>query len=120
MSFHKICHLEDILDGHARGFEVTVNEQTVPVICIRQGCSAFVYKNSCPHTGVNLEWQPDQFLDDTLQYIVCSSHGALFQVEDGYCVAGPCAGDSLKILPIELNEGELYVDMSNADEAVSN
>jgi len=58
------------------------------------------YINSCPHTGVNLEWQQDQFLDLDNAFIQCSTHDALFEVDSGICIAGPCVGDSLE--PVEL------------------
>jgi nitrite reductase/ring-hydroxylating ferredoxin subunit len=30
--------------------------------------------------------------------IQCATHGALFLIESGECVAGPCAGQSLQAL----------------------
>ena len=49
-----------------------------------------------------LEWLPDQFLDSSAQYIQCSVHGAMFRIEDGWCVRGPCAGDALMAIPAYL------------------
>ncbi|MEE8263379.1 MAG: Rieske (2Fe-2S) protein, partial [Gammaproteobacteria bacterium] len=40
-------------------------------------------------------WVPDQFLDETGNLLQCATHGALFRIEDGFCVAGPCTGASL-------------------------
>jgi len=103
----KICNLSDIDDGDARGFDVVLNNESFAIVCVRQGQQVFAYQNSCPHTGVNLEWLPDQFLDDTQQYFVCSTHGALFQVEDGYCVSGPCHGESLTSIAVSVEAGEI-------------
>lgn len=58
----------------------------------------YVYKNRCPHRGVGLEWLPDQFLDSSASLIQCATHGALFLIEDGECIAGPCEGKSLTAL----------------------
>jgi nitrite reductase/ring-hydroxylating ferredoxin subunit len=33
-------------------------------------------------------------------FIQCSTHDALFEVDSGTCVAGPCIGDALQ--PVEL------------------
>lgn len=110
MSLLKVCNLDDIQDGDARGFDMAIGERLVSIICIRRSDQLFVYKNSCPHTGVNLEWLPDQFLDTTQQYLVCSTHGALFQVEDGHCVAGPCAGDALQKVTATIKNRECFVD----------
>jgi len=119
MSFQKICKLDDIVDGTARGFDIIISEESFSIICVRQGQHVFAYKNSCPHTGINLEWQPDQFLDDTQQFIVCSTHGALFQLEDGYCVSGPCAGDSLSVYPVKQEQGDIFIDVVDAAKVVS-
>ncbi len=52
------------------------------VVCYAQN-KLSVYLNQCPHTGVNLNWQPNQCFDVSEQYLVCNLHGALFQPEDG-------------------------------------
>lgn len=35
-------------------------------------------------------------------HLLCGTHGALFRPQDGYCVSGPCVGDSLEPVPISL------------------
>lgn len=110
MALQKLCKLEDVDDGQARGFELEIADQTLQIVCVRQADKLYTYKNSCPHTGVNLEWLPDQFLDDTQQYLVCSTHGALFQIEDGHCVAGPCAGESLQDIPTVQRAGVYCIE----------
>ena len=37
--------------------------------------------------------------------ILCATHGALFRIEDGHCLSGPCVGESLTPLPVSI-EGE--------------
>jgi nitrite reductase/ring-hydroxylating ferredoxin subunit len=59
---------------------------------------------------VNLEWLPDQFLDSSAQYIQCAVHGAMFRIEDGFCVSGPCAGDTLMAIPACLQDGEIFCE----------
>jgi len=108
-----LCKLIDIEDGEARGFDIELNTKPFSIVCVRQGQQVKAYKNSCPHTGVNLEWLPDQFLDDTRQYLVCSTHGALFQIEDGHCVAGPCQGDYLTALPVSVDAGDIVCDTTD-------
>lgn len=70
---------------------------------IRRGRQVFAYINSCPHTGVPLDWQPGEFLNLEQTHIICAMHGAEFRIEDGYCVGGPCRGDSLARVPIRIN-----------------
>ena len=52
---------------------------------------------------------PDKFLDLDGSLIQCSSHGALFQVESGECITGPCAGDHLMQVELRVEDGSYYV-----------
>lgn len=88
---HLLCLLSDLPDGTSRGFEV----EGQPLLAVRRGERVYVYRNLCPHRGIRLEWQPDQFLDYEGQYIQCATHGALFTIDGGECIAGPCPGESL-------------------------
>ena len=91
----RICRLDEIDEPGAKGITVHGKGQDGAFIVVRWRGQVAVYVNSCPHTGVNLEWMPDQFFDPEGQYLQCTTHGALFRPEDGYCVAGPCTGQSL-------------------------
>jgi nitrite reductase/ring-hydroxylating ferredoxin subunit len=55
--------------------------------------------NRCPHVGTPLDWAENEFLDREGRHIVCATHGALFRIDDGRCVAGPCQGDRLEPFP---------------------
>ena len=98
---HDLCALYDIPDRKAKGFTLETEEKKLEFFIIRKGNQVHGYINRCPHTGVNLDWQTDQFMDLTGYRIQCSTHGALFRIRDGYCVYGPCAGRSLS--PVKLN-----------------
>ena len=69
------------------------------------------YENACPHTGGPLDWVPDRFLAPGKDMILCATHGALFRIEDGYCLAGPCAGERLTPLPVHIVGGTVAVDL---------
>jgi nitrite reductase/ring-hydroxylating ferredoxin subunit len=101
--------LEELQDPGSRGFEVETDQGSLALFLVRRGESGFAYLNQCPHTGINLEWLPDQFLDTSGGLIQCATHGALFRIEDGYCLRGPCAGESLKPLRLEQEGGELVL-----------
>ena len=65
--------------------------------------------NACPHLGVALDGSPGRFLTGDGERIACSTHGALFRVEDGRCLSGPCAGDRLEQVPATIQGGVLLV-----------
>src|SRR5471032_1046837 len=102
-----LCDSNTLADISSRGFEVDGR----PLLAVRREGRVYVYQNRCPHRGIPLEWQPDQFLDPSASLIQCATHGALFLVESGECVAGPCAGQSLTALPGREDEQGLWVQI---------
>jgi nitrite reductase/ring-hydroxylating ferredoxin subunit len=88
-----------------QSIELTIDERRL--FAIRKDNQLHAYWNICPHLGIPLNWMPDKFLDLDGSLIQCSSHGALFEIDTGNCIAGPCSGDRLK--PVQLrNEGDSY------------
>lgn len=39
--------------------------------------------------------------------LVCLTHGAEYEPEQGLCVAGPCEGEVLERVPIEIVDGQI-------------
>ncbi len=110
---YSICQLADLQIDSCRSFEVELPNRTVAGFLVRSGKGEiFAYENSCPHTGVQLNWQPDQFLDITGHFIQCGVHGALFQIYDGRCIRGPCLGQSLRTLQLNVSDGVIWCEIS--------
>ena len=109
MTEHALCPLDDISDGGSAGFEIAGKL----VMAIRQGDTVFAYVNSCPHVGTPLDMWPGRFLTRDGEYILCATHGALFRIEDGHCVAGPCVGRGLT--PIDARVVNGVVNIFNID-----
>jgi nitrite reductase/ring-hydroxylating ferredoxin subunit len=106
-----VCRLDDIPDGGAKGLVVPDPDGAVlRVIVLRNGSEVGAYRNRCPHRGTPLDLRPDDFLDRDGRHIVCGTHGAIFRKEDGYCVAGPCAGDRLTPIAVRVDNGVVLVD----------
>ena len=108
--------LADIPDGGSARIELAGLERGY--LAVRRGDSVFVYVNSCPHIGAPLDFRPGQFLNLEKTHILCSLHGALFNIEDGLCIFGPCAGDRLRAVATEVRDGILYAaaDTGGAEE----
>ncbi|QJR15218.1 Rieske (2Fe-2S) protein [Usitatibacter palustris] len=68
---------------------------------------AFV--NRCPHLGTELDWQPGEFFEEAGLYLVCSTHGALFEPASGFCVSGPCHGATLDPIRVEERNGQVFI-----------
>ena len=103
-----LCALADLEATGSLGLTVDLGQGPEEIFVVRQGEVVRAYRNSCPHTGSPLEWQPDVFLDDEGELIVCATHGALFRSEDGWCVAGPCKRKSLTAVPVQV-QGDAVV-----------
>ncbi|MDM3872579.1 Rieske (2Fe-2S) protein [Porticoccus sp. W117] len=103
----ELCQLEAIPDGGSKEFYPNGEA----LFAVRQGSEVFVYRNSCPHTGMPLNWQPDRFFDVEKKFIQCAVHAAIFQPDTGLCVAGPCSGESLTAIPCEVKSGSVFVHL---------
>lgn len=87
-----LCSLETLRAYKSRGVEL--ENGSLFLVLLEDG-QVRAYRNSCPHLNIELNWQPHGFLDYEQCYIQCKTHGALFRMDDGYCIVGPCSGQSL-------------------------
>jgi nitrite reductase/ring-hydroxylating ferredoxin subunit len=109
-----VCRLDAIPDGGARGFVLReLTGGVLRLIVLRSGESVRAYRNQCPHRGTPLDLRPDDFLDRDGTHIVCATHGAIFRKEDGYCLAGPPAGDQLSPIEVRVENGIVLADVSD-------
>ena len=79
------------------------------LVVYRQGATVRAWLNVCPHAGRRLDWAPGQFLKSRDGLLVCAAHGASFELEGGTCVAGPCRGDALRPVAIEVRDGGVWL-----------
>lgn len=103
-----LCRLDDIAEGGSIGLLATVDGREHALMAVRQGDMVYVYVNSCPHRGLPLDFKPGRFLSHDGEYILCSNHAALFRIEDGHCVAGPCTGAGLVPVKVTVTDGEVF------------
>jgi nitrite reductase/ring-hydroxylating ferredoxin subunit len=97
--WRRLCALSDIPDGGSAGFSVTGDDdpsaEPVGLLAVRKDGALWLYVNRCPHVRLPLDFTPGRFLDRSATKILCANHGALFRIEDGACLAGPCRGHTL-------------------------
>lgn len=104
-----LCHIDDIEESSSKGFEIAHKY----LFAVKKAGQIFVYYNYCPHLGTPLEWQENRFLDSDSALIQCSTHGALFVIESGKCIIGPCKGKSLKAIPFIIGNGFVMVNQED-------
>jgi nitrite reductase/ring-hydroxylating ferredoxin subunit len=105
-----ICRLDDLAEGETKGFSVETPDGRQEIFLLRRNGRVIGYVNSCPHLGSPLDWVPNRFLSADGRHVLCATHGALFRIEDGYCVAGPCAGASLMQVELRLRGDEIVME----------
>lgn len=66
------------------------------------------FANVCRHQAVALDFSSGTPMADDGHHLLCHQHGAVYRPTDGYCICGPCAGESLAPLEIE-EEGEALI-----------
>lgn len=111
---YAICSLNDIPSKRAQGFQLMVvaedgSPRPWPIIVVRWGRQVFGYLNRCPHDGVNLDWERNQFLDSNGTRLICGKHGALFELGTGICVDGPCKGQGLTPVALSVIDDDICV-----------
>lgn len=99
----KLCKIHEIADGAARGFD-PFDEGRDALVLIRQCSSIRAYKNLCPHQGASLPWRKDAYLNADGTRIVCSAHGAQFDIQTGECLLGAALGRSLEPIDIMVSD----------------
>jgi nitrite reductase/ring-hydroxylating ferredoxin subunit len=100
--------LDAIEDGGLAEVEGSVDGDAESLILHRDGESVRGWFNVCPHAGRRLDWAPGKFLRSG-GLLVCAAHGASFELVGGECVAGPCRGQALRAVALEVREGGVYL-----------
>jgi nitrite reductase/ring-hydroxylating ferredoxin subunit len=92
------------------GVPVGVEHAGSELIVVRAGGRVRAFDNRCPHRGITLDWAKGRFTSADGAYLQCATHGALFRMDDGACVLGPCAGESLAERPLLIANGSIFIE----------
>jgi nitrite reductase/ring-hydroxylating ferredoxin subunit len=104
-----LCAVEAIKPGGAIALEFAAGDARFSMIVARTPDGVFAYENVCPHARSPLERPDGRVVVHEQRFIVCSAHGASFQMSDGRCVAGPGLGTSLNRIGVVVLGGALHI-----------
>lgn len=108
-----LCHLDDLLENEARGFDPLQRGRDALFI-VKRRATLKAYRNRCPHQGASLPWRKNAYLNADGSRVVCSAHGALFDIDTGQCLQGPALGQALEPMDVhETTEGSITLRLED-------
>ena len=105
----RLSALNDIADGGFAEVEAMIDGDAESLVLYRLGEEVRAWLNVCPHAGRRLDWAPGQFLKSKDGHLVCAAHGASFELDRGDCIAGPCRGDALRAVQVQVRDGGVWL-----------
>jgi nitrite reductase/ring-hydroxylating ferredoxin subunit len=108
-----ICAAGSIEPGGAKAFSLSrigENEETrpFPIVVVRTHADAYyAYLNVCPHEGTWLNFGAGEFFTADRSFLKCGRHGALFEIDTGLCIGGPCQSKSLEPIALAVIDGDV-------------
>lgn len=109
MTDQALIAVDKITEGGFAEAEVVIDGDAESLVLYREGNSVRGFLNICPHAGRRLDWAPGQFLKSREGHLVCAAHGASFALDSGQCVAGPCKGDRLRVIAVQVRDGHVFL-----------
>ena len=112
-----ICPSATLIEG-GKGvrFPIRAFGQAGTGFVVRYNGVAHGYVNRCAHVPIELDWAEGEFFESSGLYLMCATHGAIYEPNTGHCVGGPCRGGRLHPIKIVEREQEIFWQ---ADERVS-
>ena len=101
-----ICASRELEErGPGVRFEVELRGESAPAFAIRYQGTVYAYVNRCAHVKLELDFMPGHFFDNSGKFLICATHGALYDPASGECIGGPCNGAGLDELEIVEERG---------------
>jgi nitrite reductase/ring-hydroxylating ferredoxin subunit len=107
-----LCNSADLQDsGEAAPFDVVYQGQTCRGFAVRFEGRIQAYLNRCAHVPMEMDYQPNRFFDQSGQWLICATHGAMYHPATGECAGGPCRG---RLVKVEVHESDGVVHWHTA------
>ena len=101
--------VSDLRDKKCRKFFYKVGKENREGVMVYSQGKFYAYFNRCRHVSLPLDWGDEDFLTEDGRYILCRNHGALYEPSNGDCVSGPCAGQALESVKIQIKQGKIFI-----------
>jgi nitrite reductase/ring-hydroxylating ferredoxin subunit len=109
----RVCASSELVDGaHGVRFPIRLQgaslERSPTAFAIRFEGLVYGYVNRCAHVPMEMDWRAGEFFDHSGLYLICATHGAMYEPESGYCVGGPCRGARLIAITMLERDSEVF------------
>ena len=104
-----ICDADALVEG-GRGvrFAVTAFGDAATGFVVRYNGKVYGYLNRCAHVPIELDWAEGEFFESSGLYLMCSTHGAIYAPESGFCAGGPCKGGRLRPISVVERDQQIF------------
>jgi nitrite reductase/ring-hydroxylating ferredoxin subunit len=104
-----VCDAAALLDG-GKGvrFPVIAFGHPTTGFVVRYGGKPKAYLNRCAHVPIELDWQEGNFFESSGLYLMCATHGAVYEPDTGRCAGGPCRGGKLRPIAVSERDGGIW------------
>jgi nitrite reductase/ring-hydroxylating ferredoxin subunit len=113
----RVASVGELEPGKSKKFTLRRGQRDLEALLVNRDGSHFAYMNRCPHTGITLDWVNNQFFSSDGRYLMCATHGAVFEPPSGECIWGPCFGLSLQSVPLEIDDDMIYARLPGSSGA---
>lgn len=107
----KIARADEVAEGGTMKFQYLSGGRMAEGLLARFRGKLVAYENRCRHHPVHLDFGTGRFFTAEGDFFICQTHNAIYEPDTGLCVRGPCEGQSLNKLEIEIVEGEVWLKL---------
>ncbi len=105
----QVCASADLTDGgKGARFALRTRSGQASGFVVRYQGVVRGWLNQCAHVPMELDWQEGVFFDDSGLYLICATHGAMYEPDSGRCAGGPCRGGRLWPIAVIEQQGSIY------------
>ncbi|OGS95186.1 MAG: Rieske (2Fe-2S) protein [Gallionellales bacterium RBG_16_56_9] len=104
-----VCASDAVQDGGPGvRFPVTAGGEARTGFVVRYQGVVRGWLNRCAHVAIELDWAEGNFFESGGDYLMCSTHGAIYAPDTGICAGGPCRGGRLRPITVLERNGQIY------------
>jgi nitrite reductase/ring-hydroxylating ferredoxin subunit len=103
-----VAKVGELAHGTSKKFTLEWGGAPVEAMLINYEGDLYAYLNRCRHIALSLDWVDNQFFTEDKRYLICANHGATYEPTTGVCVWGPCGGEYLQRVALEIEDDKVY------------